>query len=180
MQTLQTFEEIPELQALIDQADHVDIKTVDGDVSLREFIAGMFSYYPGWIKNLYRIRWGFIRLLGLKQDGIPQQAKMQPAAVPMVPGETAAFFKVAMAEDGRYWVAAASESHLTAYLGVVVEPLAHGRRFQVLTIVHYHNWTGPVYFNVIRPFHHIVVAKMAQAGVQAPSHVAALPDGMLG
>jgi hypothetical protein len=180
MKPYQIFEDKPELQKLVDQANHVDVKTVAGDVSLREFIAGMFSYYPGWIKNLYRIRWGFVRLLGMKQEGIPQTMQMQPADVPMNPGDKAAFFKVTMAEDGRYWLASASESHLTAYLGVVVEPLANGRRFHVLTIVHYHHWTGSLYFNVIRPFHHIVVGNMAQAGVKSADQMAVLPIEMLG
>jgi uncharacterized protein DUF2867 len=34
----------------------------------------------------------------------------------------------------------------------------------VVTNVHYHNWAGPVYLQVIRPFHHVVVTRMAQAG----------------
>ncbi len=156
---------VPALATVLDDADHVDIKVVEGAVSLPVFVAGMFSYYPGWLKNLYRIRWGFVRLLGMTQDGIPQMVRMQPEDVPMTPGEKAAFFTVTMAEAERYWVAAASESHLTAYLGVVVEPLVEGNRFYVVTIAQYHRWTGPVYFNVIRPFHHIVVRKMAEAGV---------------
>lgn len=64
-------------------------------------------------------------------------------------------------------VAEVIDDHLTAHLGVASEPLAGGMtRFHVLTIVHYHNWAGPVYFNVIRPFHHLVVGGMAQAGVK--------------
>lgn len=157
--------EIPELATLLEDANHVDIKTVSGDVTMREFIAGMFNYYPEWIKNLYRIRRGFVRLLGMKQEGIPQKVNMKPENVKMQAGESATFFTVQCAEEDHYWVAGATESHLTAYIGVVVEPLAQGNRFHVLTIVHYHNWTGPVYFNVIRPFHHIVVGKMAKAGV---------------
>lgn len=158
---------VPGLTDLLTDANHVDVKSVTGDCSLREFIAGMFSYYPGWIKNLYRIRWGFVRLLGMKQEGIPQGShmRMKPENVPMEPGAKATFFTVEMAEDGRFWVASAAESHLTAYIGVVAEPLAQGNRFHVLTIVQYHKWTGPVYFNVIRPFHHIVVSKMANASV---------------
>jgi len=127
----------------------------------------MFSYYPGWVQHLYRIRWGFVRLLGMKQEGIPQLMQMQAEDVPLTPGEKAAFFTVKMAADGRYWVAGITESHLTAYLGVVVEPLPVGSRFHVLTIVHYRKWTGPLYFNVIRPFHHLVVGKMAKAGAAA-------------
>jgi hypothetical protein len=37
------------------------------------------------------------------------------------------------------------------------------KRFHVVTIVHYRRWTGPVYFNVIRPFHHLVVYQMAKS-----------------
>jgi len=37
-------------------------------------------------------------------------------------------------------------------------------RYYIVTIVHYLHWTGPVYFNLIRPFHHLVVARMARAG----------------
>lgn len=37
------------------------------------------------------------------------------------------------------------------------------RRF--ITTVYYKHWTGPVYFNLIRPFHHLVVSRMAQYDV---------------
>ncbi len=158
------FKDIPGLSALLANADHVDVKTITADVSMREFIAGMFAYNPGWIKGLYRLRWGFVRLLGMKQTGIPQAVHMHPEDVPMTPGEKAAFFTVTLAEDGRVWAAEAAESHLTAYLGVVGENLPEGNRFHVVTIVHYHRWTGPVYFNVIWPFHHLVVRKMVEAG----------------
>ena len=158
-------QDLPQLRKLVAEADHMDVKVVTGNVSLLQFVAGMFSYYPVWLKNLYRIRWGFVRLLGMKQKGIPAAVTMRPEDVPMTPGEKATFFTVKLAEAERYWVAEAAESHLTAYLGVVMEPLPAGNRFHVLTIVHYHKWTGPVYFNVIRPFHHLVVRKMAKAGV---------------
>lgn len=163
----QYLKNISELTPLMEGADHIDVKVVEGDMTMREFIAGMFSYYPGWMKNLYRVRWGFVRLLGMKQEGVPQDShmKMKPEDVSLTAGEKATFFRVEMAEDGRFWVAGVSESHLDAYLGVVVEPLATGNRFYVVTIVHYNRWTGNVYFNVIRPFHHLVLGQMAKAAV---------------
>jgi hypothetical protein len=49
----------------------------------------------------------------------------------------------------------------------VAEPLANDLiRYYIVTIVHYLHWTGPVYFNLIRPFHHLVVARMARAGAR--------------
>nr|WP_260408438.1 DUF2867 domain-containing protein [Planomonospora venezuelensis] len=142
-------------------ADHVDVKTVEGDVTLREFLAGFISYEPGWIRLLYRVRAGFVRLLGMRQDELPSARGLRPGDIPFAPGEKLAFFTVEEAEEDRYFVAGASESHLTAWLAVVAGP---GGRFDVVTVVKYHRWTGPVYFNVIRPFHHLVVTAMARAG----------------
>ena len=161
------FTAVPNLPKLLETADHVDVKTITGDVALRQFIAGMLTYSPGWLKFLYGVRWFFVRLLGMKQEGVPGGLNMTPENVSFVTGAPAGFFTVQMAEEGRYWFAAASEAHLTAHLGVVMET-GQTNRFHVLTIVHYHRWTGPVYFNVIRPFHHIVVRQMMKAGVQQP------------
>lgn len=169
VKTNDLFDGVPNLPALIEQANHVDVKTVESEVSLRKFLAGMFAYYPRWMKALYAIRWGFVRLLGMKQEGIPDMVRVAPDDVPLTAGDKMAFFDVEMAAEEAYWFASAAESHLTAHLGVVVEPLdgQNGRRrFHVLTIVHYNSWAGPVYFNVIRPFHHLVVRQMALAGAR--------------
>jgi len=148
-------------------AHHIDVKTFTGDCTLREFIAGMFSYYPVWMKILYRIRWGFVRVLGMKQDGIPQMPKLSPQDVSFTKGDKQAFFTVVDAQEDSYWIASASESHLTAYLGMIAEPMAgQVKKFHVVTIVHHHRWTGHVYFNVIRPFHHVVVHQMGQAAAR--------------
>ncbi|KAA3658281.1 MAG: DUF2867 domain-containing protein [Chloroflexi bacterium] len=40
---------------------------------MRLFIAGMMSYHPGWLIFLYAVRWGFVRLLGMKQEGVPEE-----------------------------------------------------------------------------------------------------------
>ena len=161
------FTAVPNLPQLLETADHVDVKLIEGNVTLRQFIARMLTYSPGWLKFLYGVRWFFVRLLGMKQEGVPGGPKMTPENVSFVTGAPATFFTVQMAEEQRYWFAAASESHLTAHLGVLAET-GQPNRFHVLTIVHYHRWTGPVYFNVIRPFHHLVVWQMMKAGVQLP------------
>jgi hypothetical protein len=151
------------LASVTEGADHVDVKTVESDVSLREFLASMLAYQPGWVSALYGVRKGFVRLLGMKQQGIPTAPRFTPETVPMTVGEKASFFTVRRAEEDRVWVADAEESHLRATLAVVHE----GRSFHVVTVVHYKSWAGPVYFNVIRPFHHVVVKAMARAGAQS-------------
>ena len=134
-------------------------------MDLRSFIAGMFSYYPWWMDVLYALRWLLVRVLGMTQRGIPKWAPMHPSDVAMTPGDAVLFFTVELAAEERHWVACVRDRHLTARLGIVAEPTSHGRqRYHVLTLVHYEHWTGPLYFNIIRPFHHLVVARMAQAG----------------
>ena len=154
--------DLPRLRALAEGADHVDVKTVEGELTLREFLHGFISWEPGWVRSLYRVRALFVRLLGMRQDGMPSASKIRPEDVSFTPGDRLSFFTVTDAEEDRYFVASAAESHLTAYLAVVAEP----GRFHVVTIVRYHRWTGPVYFNVIRPFHHLVVRGMARAAVR--------------
>ncbi|MFD3164959.1 DUF2867 domain-containing protein [Herpetosiphon sp. NSE202] len=161
----------PILAPLIAQANHVDVKTrqirtTEPEQELRRFIAAMIGYNPAWMQTLYAIRWGFVRLLGMRQDGIPNSNQLRPEQVPMQAGQNLGFFKVTAAAEGQYLLASASESHLTAWLAVVLEPVA-GLEYKLhtLTIVRYHAWTGPVYFNVIRPFHHVVVNQMIKAGL---------------
>ncbi|GJM40531.1 MAG: hypothetical protein DHS20C20_08130 [Ardenticatenaceae bacterium] len=167
MKNVFLFTAVPNLPELLETADHVDVKTIEGNVSLREFIAGMLSYSPGWLKFLYGVRWFFVRLLGMKQEGVPGGLSMKPEDVSFVAGAPATFFSVKMAEEDKFWFAGITESHLTAHLGVIVEP-SQPRQFHLVTIVHYHRWTGFVYFNVIRPFHHIVVHQMMKAAVSSP------------
>lgn len=162
------WQQVPDIDKLVATADHVDVKCFSGEVNLRAFLANMFSYSPHWLQALYRVRGLFVRLLGMRQTGLPQMASVRPADIDFAPGGKAAFFEVKAAAEDHFYLAGATESHLTAHLGVVREPLNQQmNRFHVITIVHYHRWTGPVYFNVIRPFHHLVVNQMGKAGIGA-------------
>ena len=166
---MKTICQIPEISQLIKGSNHIDVKTVEGQTSLRQFIAAMLSYYPVWILFLYRIRAILVKLLGLYRHPAPDAPpELTPADVSFVVGEAVTFFTVRMAKEKHYWVGETPEDkHLRAYFCVAVESLGdNGKRFHVATIVHYKHWTGPVYFNLIRPFHHLVVGRMMRAGVQ--------------
>ena len=152
---MNTISQIPQIAPLLKGSNHVDVKTIEGQTSLRQFMASMLSYYPGWIVFLYRIRAILGKLLGLYKQPVPE-------ALPKLGPEDVSFV-----EEKHYWVGETPEDkHLSAFFGVVVEPMEdHRKRFHVATIVHYKHWTGPVYFNLIRPFHHLVVGRMMRAGV---------------
>jgi hypothetical protein len=157
------------LASYIQNADYMDTKTITGEVSLRYFISKMLSYYPWWLLVLYRIREVMVNILGLEKHEKPETLPViEPEALSFKPGETASFFIVHNTKEDTYWVAETPEDkHLKAYLGVVAEKQGStSTKFHVFTSVTYLHWTGPVYFNLIRPFHHVVVRQMMKAGIK--------------
>jgi hypothetical protein len=154
------------LGELLNDANHVDVKSISSDLSMRVFIAGMMSYCPAWLKFLYMVRWALVRALGMKQEGVPMGRALTADDVSLRAGEMVTFFRVHGAEDEKYWIAAASDKHLAAFVAVVADRQTHPKQFHLATIVKYRHWTGPVYFNLIRPFHHLVVRRMMRAGAR--------------
>lgn len=161
-----------ELDIYFQNTNHIDIKTIEGEVSLRQFISEMLSYYPWWLLILYRTREFLVNILGLvkheKPDVLPS---IQPEDLSFNPGEKASFFIVKTAKENVYWVSETpDDKHLKAFFGVVMEATNDKpTKFHVFTSVKYIHWTGPIYFNLIRPFHHLVVFSMMKNGVQNTS-----------
>ena len=157
-----------ELEKYFEKADFTDIKVFEGDTTLRKFIASMLSYYPWWIVKLYRIRKLLAAILGLVKHKEPEELPtLQPEDVSFTPGDNVTFFTVRRAKEDIFWVSETpDDKHLRAYFSVVKETVSNSiNRFYVITTVFYKHWTGPVYFNLIRPFHHLVVSRMAHYGL---------------
>lgn len=152
------------LQTLLQGADHVDVKTVQSLVGMRTFISNMLAWSPWWGEWLFRLRGMAAKVLGLEHDSSPRK-QYTPEDLPMTQGQKVGFFTLTMAEEDACYVLEAADQHLSGVLAVVVEPLGErAKRYHLCTIVHYRNWKGPLYFNCIRPFHHLIVARMAKAG----------------
>lgn len=166
MNVLQKYKE---LEIYFQNADHIDVKSIESDVDLQSFISGMLSYYPSWMVFLYRIREILIVILGLVRHEKPEALPaIKPEDLSFTPGENASFFVVRDAKEDLYWVSETPEDkHLKALFGVIAEKLGQNcTRYHVFTSVKYLHWTGPVYFNLIRPFHHMVVRSMMRAGIK--------------
>jgi Txe/YoeB family toxin of Txe-Axe toxin-antitoxin module len=155
---------IAEIRALLENADYAGLKRIDAPESLESFLTGMFSYRPQLIRLLYRLRAPLVRLLGFKQDAMPEMDEWLPDDFPMFPCESVWFFTVRYVEKDHYWIAGCPrDRHLDADLAVVAEPLSDGtHRFYILTVVRYKHWTGPVYFNMIRLFNLLLVNRMTR------------------
>ena len=156
------------LETYYKDANIIDIKAFQGNTTLCQFIASMLSYYPWWIVQLYRIRKLLVGILGLVKHEAPEQLpNLRPEDVSFSPGENVTFFIVRCAKEDIFWISETpDDKHLRAYFGVVKEPVSNSlNRFYVITTVFYKHWTGSVYFNLIRPFHHLVVSRMTHYGL---------------
>ena len=154
------FSHVASLSRFLAEADHVDVKSSEGKGSVREFVAGMLSYQPGWMRVLWRVRVWLLKSLGQGEQQIPEKSRFTKDSLPVIPGEKADFFEILEFDDKKFWVATGKEKHLEGVLAVVAEPVSAQsdiKRFYVITIVIYRNFAGRLYFNIIRPFHHLVV-----------------------
>lgn len=153
---------VPELRAMLDGADHVDAKSFTGRNELPVFLKRMISYEPGWYVALNNVRGVVAKVLGLKHD--EYRDAVEAKEVNLAPGGMVGFFTSVAADDAqppRWWAGDASDKHLSAKVMVTSAPVPGGAtRTTIATVVHYRHWTGPLYFNLIRPFHHIVIQAM--------------------
>ena len=155
------FSLIPALAEYLDGANHIDVKSGEGTLSLREFVAGLLSYKPGWMRVLWKVRVWLLKVLGQGGNDVSGEGQLTAESLPIETGQEALFFTVAESDGETYWVAIGEESHLGMALGVVVQPVEGQedmKKFSVITVVQYRNFAGSIYFNLIRPFHHLVVS----------------------
>lgn len=157
---------IPELREYLEGADVNDTKTIEADLTLREFLAGAFSYMPRWLVGLFWIRGIVAKILRLSHDGSLAIPEMCPEDVPMTPGESAYIFTTHAAKEDLYWVAHEADSHLDFNLVIAREPLDATSRFYVSTLVFYNRRVGRLYFAMIAPFHHFIVRQMMKSAVK--------------
>jgi hypothetical protein len=159
---------IKEIRALFEAADYIGVKTVEAEISLEQFLVKIFSYRPALIRMLYRLRAPLVRLLGFKQDALPDMDEWIPDEFPMLACGTVWFFTVQRVRKDQFWIAGCPrDRHLDADMAVVARPLEGRRtRFYLVTVVRYKHWTGPLYFNLIRLFNLFLVNRMAHCAAR--------------
>lgn len=156
-------EAIPALADRLSAVNYLHVKTVESRQSLREFAATGLSYMPGWMRLLYRVREYFVMLLGIRQEDMPRKETIAPNELSFRPGDLGSFFTVVAGEEDRFWLGEARDDMIVGCLGFVCEPGQDGiNRFHLITTATYLRWQARIYFNVIRPFHHLVIHAMAR------------------
>jgi hypothetical protein len=155
--------DLPELDDLLPIVDVVDVKTARGDVTLREFTAGALGHSPLWVKVLFAARIPIAAVLRLETSGVPRSKQLTPETVSFTPGDPAAFFTVVRGEEDHYLLLKVSDKHLIGWLAIITDN-DRPANFKVVTLVQYLQPIGRYYYNLIRPFHHLVLLNMCRTG----------------
>jgi len=143
-----------ELDDLVPVVDEIDVKTGRGDVTLREFVAGALGHSPLWVKGLFAVRMAVAAVLRLETTGVPDSRRLRPETVSFTPGEKNAFFTVVRGEEDHYLLLKVSD----------ITDDEHPATFKVVTLVQFLRPAGRFYYNLIRPFHHVILLGMCRAG----------------
>ncbi|WP_295938872.1 DUF2867 domain-containing protein [uncultured Alistipes sp.] len=117
-----------------------------------DLMVAFWATNPAWLRTLYKIRAMLVKPFGLKTGKDSDQHLMEQA---IRSGASYRLMSV-VEKTGSETIISLDDKHLRAYLSVYIED----RNIQVSTLVRYHNKLGVAYFNLIRPFHTIVVRKI--------------------
>ena len=159
--------QIPAVGARFADADVTDIKTIDATITVRQFVAGLLSYQPGWVRFMFRVRKAAMELMHIAEDGEAKPPALTPETLPVTPGEEAYIFTVVEAQEDRFWIGTMHDDHLDADFLVVAEPLVNGRnRMYAITLVRFNKPIGRLYFRFIEPFHHLIMRTLMNAAVK--------------
>ena len=125
---------------------------IPGKVSPNQVMAAFWTTSPAWLKFLFRLRDLLVRPFGLKTETDSNREALKEA---LENGEGYGMMTV-VAKTADEMVVSLDDKHLKAWFSVCIE----NPSIYLSTLVQYHNKLGVVYFNLIRPFHILVVKNL--------------------
>ena len=117
--------------------------------------------FPAWIKALFKLRNFMVKFVGLKGS---EGYNLKEFEKCIRTGEPYSFASVP-AKSENETVLLLTDKHLNAYISVHVESRKEYKMVSTVTLVHFKNKLGHIYFFVIRPFHGLIVKSMLKRAV---------------
>ncbi len=148
-------------------ADYTDVFACEVDspseITPDDVMVGLWADLPGWVNALFRLRNFLVRFVGLKGSENDDQAGFERCI--RTGGRHGGTSLVA--KNGNETVLLLADTHLDAYLSVVIEqPGGERRTVSAITLVRFKNRLGRVYFFFVRPFHGPIVKSMLRRSVE--------------
>jgi hypothetical protein len=136
----------------VDYLDSFNIMPKKKGVNLEQVVKAFFLTTPSWIIKLLELRHFLVRSIGLKTCSY----KDTKYKFPLIEGDSIGLFKVFEIHEKEILLGE-DDSHLDFRVSIKIEP---NQSVEVKTIVQFNSLFGKVYFNLIKPFHIIIVRSM--------------------
>lgn len=124
-------------------------------LSADEMMINFWTVVPDWVDALFKVRNLLVRPFGLKTGENEDYIKQFEEMIRMGKGGNE-IMSVAAKSDNET-VLLLSDKHLDAYMAVHMSSKDDLQTVKALTVVHYKNVFGKIYFFFIRPFHAVIV-----------------------
>lgn len=119
-----------------------------------------WGHTPGWFKALMNLRNALVHPFGLQGDNKLDKSKSVEAIIKH--GERAGVMSLADRTE-KETILLLSDKHLDAYCSAYVTTEGTTQLAMFITLVHFHNTLGKVYFFFIKPFHKMIVRSMLKS-----------------
>lgn len=141
--------------------DHMDAYAIGirgNQHSIDYLTAVVFTSFPGWARLLFNLRNLLVKPFGLATGRLPDPGDIDKSIV-FRTGERAVLFTVVDRSDTEILMAE-DDRHLYFRFSVLADDQTDGRSIWLTTLVQFHNRLGWWYFNLIKPFHGMIVRSM--------------------
>ena len=153
-------------------ADYSDVYTcevyAEKEVIPDDIMVSFWVDFPAWVNMLFKLRNFMVKFVGLKSS---ENGDLKELEKCIRTGKPYGLFSVP-AKNCNETVLLLTDKHLNAYISVYVESKEEHKTISVITLVHFKNKLGRIYFFVIRPFHGLVVKSMLKRTVNKVVHSA--------
>ena len=143
-------------------ADYSDVFFCEVDserkINPDDIMISFWSDFPGWVNALFKLRNFLVKFVGLKGS----QEKTMEELEKCIRTRSSTGLASVPAKNNNETVLLLTDKHLNAYLSVYIE---NNKSIFVITLVHYKNKLGRIYFFFVRPFHGLIVRSMLKRSI---------------
>lgn len=142
----------------IDFSDIYSAKAPHKNFMVDDILKGFFNYGPKWIESLFSLRHKLVKPFGLKTS----DQNTTKINFPLVVGESIGFFKIYEVHENEI-ILGENDTHLNFKVSIRVKKQTE---ISIETFVEFNNLFGKIYFQIIKPFHKIIVISMLKSIVK--------------
>ena len=127
--------------------------------SIEEITKLFFETSPKWIDHLFEVRNKVVKIFGLKVSDVPNKEELLKNTK-FVINEEIGLFKI-FDKSNNEIILGQNDKHLNFKISILSNIRTDDKQLiTISTLVYFNKWYGKLYFQLIRPFHKLIVPLM--------------------